>query len=72
MKHQPRGPRFPGKLKYVAWSDTEQAYVHYSCLNKTTDRNYAWVGTVEQFHNMRKAYPWTESYKMYLDGTERK
>jgi len=63
--------RFPGGRKYIAWNAESRTYVNYSCLGETTDRNYAWVGTAEQFKNMQKEYPWTIDFKRYLDGDEK-
>jgi len=63
--------RFPGGKKFVAYNRDTREYINETCSGVTTDRNYAWVGSPDQYFNMMLEYGFPRTFKRYLDGDER-
>lgn len=60
-----------GKYKMIAWHPERKVYLHWSCERDASSRHDSWVGTKEQFHNMKEKFPHAEGFIILRDGEER-
>lgn len=56
--------RFPPGKKRVAVHPQTNEFLHLRGTGGTADRNYAWVGTPEQFRNLVDKWPESRVYRL--------
>ena len=60
-----------GEKKKIAWDKEKKVYLHEFGHGETTNRNYAWTGTAQQFLNLLELRPEISRFKCIDDGGER-